>query len=152
MSPLSSIIRESPKPQHSFLLLLSSIAQSSLPLLRQLLSSKGTSNNTGSSRCLLFCFSYPVADLLESFPSQPDFIEVHDYVARIPGYDVHWPDLRETISSVIRTSEQHHDTDSPDSSSTRPSPPFWMSRCHYRLSRYTFFRYRFNTTDIQVPP
>ena len=107
MSLLSSIINESPKPQHSFLIFLSSIAQSSLPLLRQLLSSKAISHNTGSSGCLLFCFSYPATDLLEIFPSHPDFIQVHDCVSRIPEYDVHRSDPREIVFSAIRTGEQH---------------------------------------------
>jgi elongator complex protein 5 len=106
MSLLSSIISESLRPQHSFLVLLSSIAQSGLPILRQLLSSKVISDNIGSSRILLFCFSYPATDLLESFPSHPDFIEVHDLVGRIPEYIVHWSHPREIILSAIRNSEQ----------------------------------------------
>ncbi|KAF8237803.1 hypothetical protein L208DRAFT_1421463 [Tricholoma matsutake] len=102
MSLLSKIISEPPRPQNSFLVLLSSVAQSGLPVLRQLLSSKLISDNTGSTRFLLFCFCYPATDLLESFRSPPDFIEVHDWVGHVPEYDVGQFSPREAILSAIR--------------------------------------------------
>ena len=105
MSLLSRAIEEPPLPTQPLLILQSSISQSSLPILRQLLSQNVHPNVNGSpSRFLLFCFSYPPADLLGSFV--PEDLEVHNCLSRIPGYDDDWPNHQETILSAVRKGEQ----------------------------------------------
>lgn len=103
MSLLSKIINDPPRP--GVILLLSSVAQSGVPILRQLLSSKPISDDTKSHRrLLLFCLSYSPDDLLE-LPVPSDFIEVHDCVSRIPEYDMHWSNSQDYVFSAIRDSE-----------------------------------------------
>lgn len=70
--------------KHSLLILQSSLAQSSLPILRQVLGAHlGGKNST--RRIILFCLLYPpssltVASLCESF-------EIYDWTDHIPGYN-----------------------------------------------------------------
>jgi elongator complex protein 5 len=64
--------------RHPLLILQSSLAQSSLPILRYHLS-HGSSRKT-----LLFSFLYPASSLVDANTS--DSLEIYDWIDRVPGY------------------------------------------------------------------
>jgi len=67
--------------EHPLLVLQSSTAQSSLPLLKHILAQK----TAKASRYIVFCLLYPPSSLLDDFNSQS--VEVHNSLNRIPGYN-----------------------------------------------------------------
>jgi len=67
--------------RHPLLVLQSSIAQTSLPILRHLLS------HEPSCKTLLFSFLYPPSSLVDT--KESDSLEVYDWIDRVPGYSEH---------------------------------------------------------------
>ncbi|KAF5377648.1 hypothetical protein D9615_005355 [Tricholomella constricta] len=95
MSLLFATIDDPPRPQQPFLLLQSSIAQSSIPLLCQILAKNLKTRS--SNHFLLFSFVYPPPDILKDVLILPENIETFDWTDTIPGYDDNWSDSRAAI-------------------------------------------------------
>ncbi|KAG6911926.1 hypothetical protein DXG01_000173 [Tephrocybe rancida] len=98
MATLSAVINDPPRPQQPFLLLQSSVAQSGIPLLRQVVA-----NNLGtrsSEHFLLFSFIYPSTDILKD-ESLPENVQVFDWLDAVPEYDKNWSDPRPKIISAV---------------------------------------------------
>lgn len=103
MTLLSTTIDERPRPDQHLLIFQSSAAQSSLPLLSQLLSRSLEPNNTTSrTYTLLFCLLYRPSTLLESGVVSSDHLKAHDWVGSVPGYDNDWSDPREKILLAVQ--------------------------------------------------
>jgi elongator complex protein 5 len=77
--------------RHPLLVLQSSLAQSSLPILRHLLS------HEPSRKTLLFSFLYPPPSLVDT--NESDSLEVYDWIDRVPGYSDH-NSLKELLEIV----------------------------------------------------
>ncbi|KAF8973973.1 hypothetical protein BDZ97DRAFT_1900702 [Flammula alnicola] len=80
---LTSILKDE-SHRHPLLILQSSLAQTSLPILRDVLA-QGSSSKGSNRHNLLFCFLYHPSSLVDTKPS--DSLEVHDWTDRIPGYN-----------------------------------------------------------------
>ncbi|KAK7463631.1 hypothetical protein VKT23_005570 [Stygiomarasmius scandens] len=98
MSVLHSNL-EFPGPKQHLLLFQSSVAQSSLSLIRHILNV----NNSKGKKSLLFCFLHAPANLVSKAASQNT--EVYDYLDRIPGYVDDNSELCSKILSVIKEVE-----------------------------------------------
>ncbi|KAF8168050.1 hypothetical protein B0H34DRAFT_792706 [Crassisporium funariophilum] len=83
MALLTSIINDD-LFKHPLLILQSSLVQSSLPILRHILS-QGPNSQPPSCHNLLFCLLYPPTSLFDGSP--PETLQVHDWLDRVPGYD-----------------------------------------------------------------
>ncbi|KAK7064180.1 hypothetical protein R3P38DRAFT_3249763 [Favolaschia claudopus] len=86
-----SFIREPRRAQQPFLVLQSSVAQSSLGILRQLL-------EDSSSHSLLFCLLHP--SLLSVNASR---VEAFDLLDNVPGYNDNYEEPRHLILSAVKT-------------------------------------------------
>ncbi|ESK87896.1 hypothetical protein Moror_15263 [Moniliophthora roreri MCA 2997] len=84
--------------QH-FVLLQSSIAQSSLPILRSLLAKRP---NQTSSKLVLFCFLHPPLNLVDEALVKSDNVVIYDFLDSIPDYNDHWKDPREQMLDVVK--------------------------------------------------
>ncbi|KAI6047611.1 hypothetical protein EDC04DRAFT_2556295 [Pisolithus marmoratus] len=93
MSRLASIIAN----PSGLVVLQSSVSQTCLPILRQILKPARP-----PSRTLLFSFLYPPSLLVGSLASDASLISIFDYTERIPGYDA-WTDSRQDILNAIRS-------------------------------------------------
>ncbi|KIK71057.1 hypothetical protein GYMLUDRAFT_149395 [Collybiopsis luxurians FD-317 M1] len=88
---------DSPRSNQHLLLLQSSIAQSSLPVLRHVLVHKPGQKDV---KKLLFCFLHPPSSLITDFASSN--LEIHDLVDSIPGYDDSWSDTCPKILKIVQ--------------------------------------------------
>lgn len=88
MTLLPTILHAEPK-RHPLLILQSSLAQSSLPILRSLLVES-------SHRTILFCLLYPPSIFVDAALSES--VVVHDWLDRVPGYG----DAEETLTLTER--------------------------------------------------
>ena len=86
---LPSIISNTARTQQPFVLLQSSLAQSTLPLLRNAIAQP-------KSKVLLFCLLHPPKCLVEGV-TPADLVEVIDLTDRVPGYSDLSPDVRADI-------------------------------------------------------
>lgn len=103
---LSTIIKGPPSPHQPFLLLQSSTAQSSIPIIRQILSRNLRPDNIKHSRhFLLFCLLHPPSNLLENTEISAENLEVHDWIDNVPGYTANWFDPLERILSAVKNGE-----------------------------------------------
>ncbi|KAF9460848.1 hypothetical protein BDZ94DRAFT_1169030 [Collybia nuda] len=104
MPLLSTVIDEPPCIDQPILILQSSNSQSSLPLLRQLLSRNLALNDNPISRThtLLFCLLYHPSTLLEKNAVSSNCLKVYDWVAPVPGYDYGWSDPRNNILTALQ--------------------------------------------------
>lgn len=105
MTLLSATIDEPPRPDQHLLVFQSSAAQSSLPLLSQLLSrSLEPDNTTSRTYTLLFCLLYRPSTLLpvESGVVSSDHLKAYDLAGSIPGYGNDWSDPREKILLAVQ--------------------------------------------------
>ncbi|KAI6005339.1 hypothetical protein F5J12DRAFT_836228 [Pisolithus orientalis] len=93
MSRLASIIAN----PNGLVILQSSVSQTCLPILRQVL--KPT--RLPPPQTLLFSFLYPPSSLIGSLASDASLISVFDYTERIPGYDT-WTDSQQDILNAIK--------------------------------------------------
>ncbi|KAI6007386.1 hypothetical protein EDD15DRAFT_2525536 [Pisolithus albus] len=93
MSRLASIIAN----PSDLVILQSSVSQTCLPILRQILKPAQR-----PSRTLLFSFLYPPSSLVENLTSDTSLISIFDYTERIPGYDT-WTDSRQDTLEAIRS-------------------------------------------------
>lgn len=98
MTLLSNIVSES-RPWHPLLLVQSSAAQSGLPILRKIVES---SEHT----TLLFCLLYLPSNFVEKTASQGGKTEVFNYLGNVPGYNNSYSDLREDISTAVRSGKR----------------------------------------------
>src|SRR6266545_2777835 len=80
MTLFHSILQDESK-RHPLLILQSSLAQSSLQILRSLI----VEPLKNSRRNVLFCLFYPPSVFVES--SSLDFVDIHDWLNKVPGYD-----------------------------------------------------------------
>ncbi|RDB29589.1 hypothetical protein Hypma_015473 [Hypsizygus marmoreus] len=105
MSLLSKTIQGSSSSQPPLLLLQSSIAQSTIPLIRQILSHnlKRDDGAKPPGHILLFCFVYSPLDLLNGVSPHPNYLEVHDWTDNVPGYTDDWFDPRNAILSLVQS-------------------------------------------------
>ena len=79
MTLFNSVLQDEAK-RHPLLILQSSLAQSSLPILRSLI----VDSSKNSGRNVLFCLLYPPSIFVES--SSLDFVDIHDWLDKVPGY------------------------------------------------------------------
>lgn len=79
MKLFDSVLHDECK-RHPLLILQSSLAQSSLPILRSLV----VEPSKNSRRSVLFCLLYPPSIFAES--SSLDFVDIHDWLDKVPGY------------------------------------------------------------------
>lgn len=100
-SLLPSILAKSPRAQQQpFLLLQSTIAQSCLPLIRELV----RRNRDGApGTILLFCLLHPPSSLADPSDLQSEHVLLHDWTDRVPGFTEDYTDPREDILSHVRT-------------------------------------------------
>ncbi|KAJ3750311.1 hypothetical protein DFH05DRAFT_65355 [Lentinula detonsa] len=91
MSLLLSYL-DSPRPCQNFVLLQSSVSQSSLPLLRYIIA------HNESVEKHLFCFLHPSSSLVKNTQSN---VQIHEYLDRIPGYNDPWLDPCLEVSKII---------------------------------------------------
>ncbi|KDR85043.1 hypothetical protein GALMADRAFT_313922 [Galerina marginata CBS 339.88] len=68
--------------RHPLLILQSSLAQTSLPIVRHILTDKSGRKET--RRDLLFCLLYPPSSFIDQKSS--NLLEVHDWIDHVPGY------------------------------------------------------------------
>ncbi|KAG5342419.1 hypothetical protein C0989_002254 [Termitomyces sp. Mn162] len=94
----SSLFNDSSWSQQPFVLLQSSVAQSSIPLLRRILE-----NNlkTHQNCTLLFSFIYPPTDLLGDVSSPAENVRVFDWLKAVPDYASDWSDPRVKIFNAV---------------------------------------------------
>ncbi|KAI0067680.1 hypothetical protein BV25DRAFT_1819089 [Artomyces pyxidatus] len=89
---IPAIISNASRPNHSFVVLESSIAQSCLPLLRAIIKQQDA-----NKRVLLFNFLYPPSYLVDE-PAREGLQIVE---GRIPGYSDDWTDPHELILNAV---------------------------------------------------
>ncbi|KAH7915809.1 hypothetical protein BJ138DRAFT_877442 [Hygrophoropsis aurantiaca] len=96
MSSLASIINNLTvsRSHQPLVILQSSNAQTSVPILRKVISSA-----TSSSATLLFTFLYPPSSLVDGRTSPS--LQVFDYTGHVPGYDTAWIDPRDEILATV---------------------------------------------------
>ncbi|TFK41107.1 hypothetical protein BDQ12DRAFT_678911 [Crucibulum laeve] len=99
MSAFLPTVITTPRRGNPLVVLQSSAAQSSLPILRQILA---RSSDKSKARCynILFSFLYLPSSILDDSSSQN--IEVHDWLGRIPGYHESTLDTRNEILSAVK--------------------------------------------------
>ncbi|KIM85277.1 hypothetical protein PILCRDRAFT_96413 [Piloderma croceum F 1598] len=95
---LPSILANSQRSHHPFLLLQSSSAQSCVQVLRSVINHRSHKNTT---RLILLCFLHPSLSLLAE-TKQGHQIEVHDYTDKVPGYDDCGTDPRDDILLAVK--------------------------------------------------
>jgi len=100
---LPAIIDNSPRLHQPLLLIQSSTAQSSLPILRRFILNCINVNNKAQGRTLLFCLLYPPASLLEGPASLHERLQVVDRIGCVPGYSDNWSDPQDQILSCVET-------------------------------------------------
>jgi elongator complex protein 5 len=123
MSLLSSTIGEPPRADQHLLILQSSTAQSSLPLLRQLLSRNIEFDHaTSHGDTFLFCLLYRPSSLVANSTLPSDHLKIYDFVGSTPGYDDDWPDPREKILLAIQNGELTFNLRIPSCPFYRPKP------------------------------
>ncbi|KAI0318978.1 hypothetical protein OF83DRAFT_1163171 [Amylostereum chailletii] len=85
---LPAVIANSSRPRHPFVLLESSVVQSSLPILRAIVN-----RPDATGHLLLFCFLYPPSSLVND-PArlQAENLHVYDKTGDVPGYSENWTD------------------------------------------------------------
>ncbi|ETW87262.1 hypothetical protein HETIRDRAFT_469158 [Heterobasidion irregulare TC 32-1] len=95
---LPSIISNSFRPHHPFLILESSLVQSCLPILRAIVAQKGSKGHT-----LLFCLLHPPSSLVDD-PArlQSENLKVFDRTHCVPEYDDDYVDPRDFILDVVK--------------------------------------------------
>lgn len=72
--------------RHPLLILQSSPAQSSLPILRSILANHSSPKANGiDGQNLLFCLLYPPSSLVDAKTTTT--VDVHDWTDRVPGYN-----------------------------------------------------------------
>ncbi|KAJ3800811.1 hypothetical protein GGU11DRAFT_340977 [Lentinula aff. detonsa] len=98
MSLLLSYL-DSPRPNQNFVLLQSSVSQSSLPLLRHIIA------HNESVEKHLFCFLHPSSSLVKNTQSN---VQIHEYLDRIPGYNDPWLDPCLEVSKIIENVPSSH--------------------------------------------
>ncbi|KIM48155.1 hypothetical protein M413DRAFT_62641 [Hebeloma cylindrosporum] len=93
---LASILADE-SHRHPLLVLQSSLAQTSLPILRHLLS------HQPSRKTLLFSFLYPPSSLVDI--DESDSLEIYDWIDRVPGYSDHnsLTELLAVVDKVLET-------------------------------------------------
>ncbi|KAF9531972.1 hypothetical protein CPB83DRAFT_848124 [Crepidotus variabilis] len=79
--PLLPAVSSDNAKDHYLLVFQSSLAQNCIPILRSVLSERIVSKI--QRHCVLFCLLYPPASLVPT----TEFIVVHDWLDRVPGYD-----------------------------------------------------------------
>ncbi|KAG6902894.1 hypothetical protein C0995_010064 [Termitomyces sp. Mi166 len=94
----SSFFNDSLWLQQPFVLLQSSVAQSAIPLLRQIFA---YDVKTRQNRTLLFSFIYPSIDLLGDVSSTDENVRVFDWLESVPDYTSDWSDPRVKIFSAV---------------------------------------------------
>ncbi|KAG5653063.1 hypothetical protein H0H81_002443 [Sphagnurus paluster] len=104
MSLLFPIINEPPHLWQPLLILQSSIAQSSIPILRQILANSLKSRS--SNHFLLFSLAYAPSTILNDFACLPETVQVLDWTDSIPGYVDTWDDPRSAILSAVEKGER----------------------------------------------
>lgn len=93
---------DSSHPNQQFVLLQSSVPQSSLPLLRHLIA------RGNSVKKLLFCFLHSPPSLVAD--SAASNVQVHDYLDNVPGYTNSWSDPFPRILKDVEAGQCVHDT------------------------------------------
>jgi len=81
-------------PRHSLVVFQSSIAQTSLPIIRNILTAKNSSR-----KILLFSLQYPPSFFLSGLECEN--LEIHDLLDHVPGYDDASPDIQVDILAKI---------------------------------------------------
>lgn len=95
---LPSILSNAARTQQPFILLQSSLAQSCLSVLRNIIAQS-------RSKVLLFCFLYPPSALLaDDIATSTEQLEVFDLTDRIPGYSDEPADCRQYILDIMNKS------------------------------------------------
>lgn len=79
MALFTSTINDDDAQRFPLVILQSSLAQSSLPILRHVVN-----NDPKASFNLLFCLLYPPSSLADNISS--DTLEIHDWLGHVPGY------------------------------------------------------------------
>ncbi|OCH96460.1 hypothetical protein OBBRIDRAFT_4193 [Obba rivulosa] len=99
-SLLPSILASSSRAQQQpFLLLQSSLAQSCLPLIRELVRQ---SRSGAPGTILLVCLLHPPSALADPSDLQSEHVQVLDWTDRVPGYTTEYSDPREEVFSRVR--------------------------------------------------
>ncbi|EMD41821.1 hypothetical protein CERSUDRAFT_147159 [Gelatoporia subvermispora B] len=86
--------------QQPFLLLQSSLAQSCLPLIRELLRS---TRNGAPRSVLLFCLLHPPSALADVHDLQSEHVQIFDWTNRVPVYTDDYQDPGKEVLSHVRT-------------------------------------------------
>ncbi|KAG6842612.1 hypothetical protein C0991_000138 [Blastosporella zonata] len=100
MALLSATINDPPRPQQPFIFIQSSVAQSAIPLLRQVL--VNNLKTQSSNHFLLFSFIYPSTDILKDVSPLPANLELFEWLDSVPEYDSGWSDPRMKILSAVK--------------------------------------------------
>ncbi|KAJ3762864.1 hypothetical protein EV360DRAFT_34751 [Lentinula raphanica] len=96
---------DSPQPNQNFVLLQSSVSQSSLPLLRRVLVQNDGQNLKEPTTKLLFCFLHPPSSLVRNTPEN---VEIHDFLDRVLGfYSDPWSDPCPEILRIVENGLLH---------------------------------------------
>ncbi|SJL05698.1 uncharacterized protein ARMOST_09034 [Armillaria ostoyae] len=85
--------------RHPLVILQSSVAQSTLPLLRKVIE---TSPGKKEQETLLFCFLHLPSSLINEDAAG---LTAYDRIASVPGYDDSWIDPRDFISNAVENCE-----------------------------------------------
>jgi elongator complex protein 5 len=99
----SNVLFDHPRPDQPFIIIQSSAAQSSIPILRQLVTRNF--QTSGKAHTLLFCLLYPPSLFFGDTTSGHESLEVHDYVGNVPGYADNFSDPREDILLALSNGE-----------------------------------------------
>jgi elongator complex protein 5 len=96
MALLTSILKNE-SHRHPLLILQSSLAQSSLPVLRRILVAQDTSAKGSPLHNVLFCLLYQPSNLTGI--SSLNSVEVYDWTDRVPGYGEsdYWAELLSVV-------------------------------------------------------
>ncbi|KAK0198395.1 hypothetical protein F5146DRAFT_1131386 [Armillaria mellea] len=88
--------------RHPLVILQSSVAQSTLPLLRKAIE---TSSGRKEQETLLFCFLHIPSSLVNEDTAG---LTVYDRIACVPGYDDSWIDPKDFISNAVENSTRRN--------------------------------------------
>lgn len=122
---------------YPLILLQSSAAQSSLPLLQKFIEN----SKAFTGRSLLFCLLYSPHSVGDGLGLTGENLDVFDCTRNIPGYNNPEADSRKEIRNAVRAGWQVPDRPSVQKKLIRLSSWPRSAQCHHRFGGDTNFRY-----------
>jgi elongator complex protein 5 len=146
-SLLGRVLYDPPRPHQPLLLVQSSIAQSSLPILRQFIIRNYQTSSGAQSHSLVFCLLHPPSSLVGDGASHHKNLQVYNRIGNVPGYVDNFSDPREEILSAVNNGECGR-TYSPVVPTYHPNSSLRTPRCDHRFCGHALFGYWISSRDL----